>query len=175
MGKRSEFPRIERNYYPTPYEAVVPLFPHLSPYTEFDEPCCGDGRLIDHLQSEGHHCILGFDLEPQNDLPQGDLFDVFMCQGSQFITNPPWPAKHGRGEPTLSIIKHLSDLAPTWLLLSADFIHNKYFTQVSDRCRKVVSIGRVSWMGNGKAGVDNCIWILFDKTPGHTQFFGRTK
>jgi len=35
MGKRSNFDRIERDFYPTPIEAVEPLLDHL-PYGEFD-------------------------------------------------------------------------------------------------------------------------------------------
>ena len=29
MGKRSNFERIERDFYPTPEEALIPLLPHL--------------------------------------------------------------------------------------------------------------------------------------------------
>ena len=29
MGKRSNFPRVPRDFYPTPFEAVPPLVPHL--------------------------------------------------------------------------------------------------------------------------------------------------
>ena len=29
MGKRSDFERIPRDFYPTPYKAVLPLLPHL--------------------------------------------------------------------------------------------------------------------------------------------------
>ena len=45
MGKRSNFERIERDYYPTPYEAVLPLIPHLKRHgiETFAEPCAGDG------------------------------------------------------------------------------------------------------------------------------------
>jgi len=35
MGKRSDFERIPRDYYPTPIEAVEPLIAHL-PYEKFD-------------------------------------------------------------------------------------------------------------------------------------------
>lgn len=33
-------------------------------------------------------------------------------------------------------------------------------------CEKIVSVGRVSWEGNGIKGKDNCAWYLFDATQG---------
>ena len=38
MGKRSEFPRIAQDAYPTPAEAVAPLLPHLEPGRRFHRP-----------------------------------------------------------------------------------------------------------------------------------------
>jgi hypothetical protein len=52
-GQALHFARRERDFYPTPAEAVVPLLPHLSPRTRFSEPCAGDGALIDHLTARG--------------------------------------------------------------------------------------------------------------------------
>ena len=49
MGKRSDFERVPRDYYPTPFEAVRPLVPHLPDKGLFGEPCAGDGRLIRHI------------------------------------------------------------------------------------------------------------------------------
>jgi len=46
MGKRSSFKRVERDFYPTPREAVLPLLLHLEYGTAFSEPCAGDGALI---------------------------------------------------------------------------------------------------------------------------------
>ena len=51
MGRRSDFPRIPRDAYATPAEAVVPLLPFLAPATRFIEPCAGDGALTRHLRS----------------------------------------------------------------------------------------------------------------------------
>ena len=93
-----------------------------------------------------------------------------------FITNPPWPAIGQHGEPTVGMALHLSDIAPTWLLLSADFAHNKYFSKLADRCHKIVSVGRVKWIEGTKGpGKDNCAWYLFDNVPhGGTLFYGRS-
>lgn len=72
MSKRRKFERNPRDYYPTPYEAVPALIPHLiAPYTarghvaNFAEPCAGDGRLIRHLEKHGHKCVYACDIEPQ--------------------------------------------------------------------------------------------------------------
>lgn len=177
MGKRSTFPRRERDFYPTPEAAVVPLVRHLpqgSPVS-FWEPCAGDGALIRGLARQWRWgtCTKATDIEPQAEfIVRQDLFDVTECLPSLIITNPMWP--HRRGQPTIDTIKHLAALRPTWLLLSADFAHNAYFNEVSMLCDKIVSVGRVSWMDNGVSGKENSCWMLFDANNiGATRFFGR--
>ena len=64
MGKRSNFKRIPRDFYPTPIEAVYPLLEHLEEDFLFAEPCAGDGTLIDHLERKGV-CMWASDIEPQ--------------------------------------------------------------------------------------------------------------
>ena len=48
MGKRSDFERKPRDFYPTPMEAVEPLLPHLPEGFKFAEPCAGNGALVEH-------------------------------------------------------------------------------------------------------------------------------
>ena len=43
MGKRSDFERKPRDFYPTPIEAVEPLVEHLPKTFDFAEPCAGNG------------------------------------------------------------------------------------------------------------------------------------
>lgn len=64
MGKRSNFERLPRDFYPTPLAAVVPLLPHLD-YSHFVEPCAGNGALIDHLRDAGFHCVAACDIHPK--------------------------------------------------------------------------------------------------------------
>lgn len=189
MGKRSNFERVSHDLYDTPFEAVVPLSRFLHDVTAFIEPCAGHGMLIGHLEALGYSCALALDLVPAGDgIEQGDALNLdyhkIMDAGlepiaSHFITNPPWPAGRGRGgEPTMSLIRHLSSLLPTWMLLSADFMHNAYASTVLTHCFKIVSVGRVKWMpGSEHVGKENCAWYLFDKEPAwgdnHTKFFGR--
>jgi hypothetical protein len=147
MGKRSKFERHPRGLYPTPESAVRPLLPHLSTPVHFDEPCAGDGALVRHLEAEGHSLGVASDIQPMAvGIATSDARSIEICSGEMFITNPPWPEPNKRGDPTLSILMHLSALAPTWLLLPADFAHNIYFHKVAVRCRKIVSVGRVKWI-----------------------------
>lgn len=174
MGKRSTFLRRERDFYPTPESAVLPLVPHLPRIGSFWEPCAGDGALTVALTKNTNlFCSGASDIEPAyRGARKCDATEIVGGFADYFITNPPWPQRCG--EPTLSIAKHLASLAPTWLLLSADFAHNRYFAELAPICVKIVSVGRVSWMQNGTAGKDNCAWYLFDaKHIGQTRFFGR--
>jgi hypothetical protein len=174
MGKRSDFDRVERDFYPTPMKAVLPLLPHLEPESWFIEPCAGDGRLIDHLQAHGHRCTYGVDVEPIWPIQRvGDATSMHYNLGANdyFITNPPWDRKILH-----PIIENLSNQLPTWLLFDADWMHTKQAVPYLTRLEKVVSIGRVKWIEDSKSvGKDNCCWYLFwHKNEKQTQFFGRT-
>jgi len=172
MGKRSNFERRERDFYPTPYEAVIPLLDHLTPITRYIEPCAGTGDLINHLSKHGHKCELAGDIEPLNgawicDATDHEFHIPFDC----FITNPPWDRKILH-----QIIENLSRQAPTWLLFDADWMHTKQAAAYMDRLECIVSVGRVKWIPESKmTGKDNCCWYLFCDTPnGQTEFYGRT-
>ena len=79
MGKRSNFTRRDRDFYPSPREAVLPLLPHLEPGASFIEPCAGAGDLVRHLRDARHPCIWAFDTHPQSeDVQQFDAFDMRM-------------------------------------------------------------------------------------------------
>lgn len=171
MSKRTPgLPQRPRGFWPTPKEAVAPLIRYLPPMASYAEPCAGDGALISHLADlwEGGSCVWASDIEPQAvGIERADVFDVTF-RPDMFITNPPWAKGGKRGDPALSIIKHLANIAPTWALLPFDFAANDYFRQVSTMCVEIFPIGRVSWMGNGTPGKDNCSWMRFDamnRTP----------
>lgn len=171
MGKRSNFERVARDFYPTPEAAVLPLLPHLRPNTIFEEPCAGDGALKDILNRHGHDCRFSSDIEPQReDIVKSDFIDLWQTTCECFITNPPWDRKILH-----PLITHLSDIAPTWLLFDADWMHTKQSAEYMGRCVKIVSVGRVKWIPDSKmTGKDNCAWYLFDKNHnGPTEFYGR--
>jgi hypothetical protein len=179
VGKRSDFERKENDAYFTPYEAVPPLLPFLKPKTRFIEPCAGDGRLIRHLERHGHKCVYACDIAPQG--PKIEKLDCFtLFPGSLFtakkklprhnmiITNSPWER-----EPLHRMIEVFTEHADTWLLFDADWKHTVQAKPYRDLCKMVVSVGRVSWEGNGVGGKDNAAWYLFSKKPGPTIFVFR--
>lgn len=176
MGKRSDFERVERDFYPTPREAVLPLLPHIQGLPWFYEPCAGNGALVAHLENEGFDCIGASDIELRPGLVYPMLGDATcgtfdIPDVAAFITNPPWDRKILH-----PIIENLSDQRPTWLLFDADWMHTRQSAPFMPRLRKVVSVGRVKWIPDSKmTGKDNCAWYLFDKPSDQpTIFVGRS-
>lgn len=172
MGKRSEFSRISKDYYPTPKKAVLPLLKHLPENFTFIEPCAGDYRLVNHIENTTNGiCLDAYDVEPRNNKVRlGDALDNPSVNFDLFITNPPWDRKLLH-----PVIKHLSSIAPTWLLFDADWAHTKQSVEYIKHCKKIVSIGRVKWFEEtNMTGKDNCCWYLFDVNfNGVTEFIGR--
>ena len=179
MGKRSDFERKPRDYYPTPYEAVVPLLPYIITPTaargyksQFIEPMAGDGRLARHIETDGHKCVYMCDLEPQAEgIEKRDVlfFDKPLPPCDLIITNPPWER-----EVLHAAIERFTDHAPTWLLFDADWMHTVQAIPYRHMVAKIISIGRVSWEGNGVSGMDNCCWYFFLKNYNRpTEFIFR--
>lgn len=181
MGKRSDFERKPRDYYPTPQAAVTPLVPHLPKSFVFAEPCAGDGRLIEHLEKlTDSACSWASDIEPQTvdieELDALELAEEHLVGTDLIITNPPWIRTPKSGFLLHRMITHFSDLRPTWLLFDADWPHTVQSAElVKTRLSKIVSIGRVKWIEDSDGtGKDNCAWYLFEKTNGgRTEFVGR--
>ncbi|MFG6083903.1 hypothetical protein ACEUZ9_000138 [Paracoccus litorisediminis] len=174
MGKRSNFERIERDFYPTPPEAVAPLLSHLPLRARFFEPCAGDGALVRHLEAAGHHCVRASDIAPQAEWSEQRCVltrsPLPLGIAPLFITNPPWSR-----DILHRIILKLSKFAPTWLLFDADWMHTRQSGEFMQLLRKVVSVGRVRWIpGTKMTGKDNCCWYLFDaRRQGPVEFVGR--
>ena len=171
MGKRSNFERKPRDFYPTPFAAVVPLIEHLSNNFTFTEPCAGDGQLCRHLEYFGGTCMWASDIEPQlegvlqNDYTELGENEVF--ESGYIITNPPWDRSLLH-----PMIEHFTNLRPTWLLFDADWAHTKQSAPYMKKCAKIVSVGRIKWFGN-MTGKDNCAWYLFYNNDIETTFYGR--
>lgn len=172
MGKRSSFDRNPRDFYPTPIEAVKPLVAHLPKGRfGFDEPCAGDGRLVDHIFSLTDADVShASDIEPLVSwVDKCDVFD-YKVKSDLVITNPPWDRKILH-----PIIDHFRSQAPIWLLFDADWMHTKQSSEYMKYCKKVVSVGRVKWIEDSRhTGKDNCCWYLFDDDYNvDTIFYGR--
>ena len=169
MGKRSAFEQFPQDKYNTPESAVTPLLPHLAPHTQFVEPCVGEGYLVGCLKRAGHVLIGSYDL------PHDARLKRYAIEpGAMFVTNPPW-----RRDILHPIIINLSDQAPTWLLIDADWGHTRQSIPYLPRLRAIVSVGRIRSIPNSPYdGKDNCAWHLFDRPqPGELvpiHFVGRT-
>lgn len=175
MGKRSEFERVEKDFYRTPEKAVLPLLRHLAPGTVYAEPCAGDGALIDILARYGHRCIGAADIDPKrDDIPQGDALRMKVPAATQaIITNPPWTRTVMH-----PMIRHFARQRPTWTLFDSDWLFTGQAAEFMPILRKVVAVGRVRWIaGSTMDGKENAMWAMFDATrPRSTiEFYGREK
>ncbi len=185
MTKRAagKFERNERDFYATPEEPILKLLPELVNYNTFAEPMCGDGAIVRVLEARGWDAAHLSDMQPEGDMKSRaielDVMDLnyglHLEDVEVIVSNPPWPLppnKGGKGGiPTVPIINHLRQLAPTWLLLSSDFMHNKYFADLHPFCSKVIAVGRVSWQGNGVKGLDNAAWYRFEANLAENDWF----
>jgi len=177
MTKRAsgQFGRRASDFYPTPAAAVVPLIPHLhrTGVKTFAEPCCAEGDLIKHLESEGLHCVARGDIrdDPPRDARGWVSKDFWSADAS--ITNPPWEAKL-----MAEIMWHQSDFVPSWFLVYSDWLFTHQSAKlVGARCTDIVPIGRVKWFPESKSvGFDNCCWIrLQANDPQLTIFWPMVK
>lgn len=175
MGKHAKTPkfeRVKRDFYPTPLDAVIPLFPHLPKNYNFIEPCAGDGRLIRHLEGDGHRCIYAADIEPQAEgIERRDCLMIGEklppCEA--IITNPPWER-----EPLHKMIDLFRNHAPTWLLFDAGWMFTGQAAPYLPFCHSIVTVGRVKWFENSKgAGMEDCAWYGFTKHEIATVFYGK--
>lgn len=164
MGKRSNFERKERDFYPTPEAAVRPLVETIKPML-YVEPCAGDGALISILQKYGFPCQWASDLEPaQNNrtnmcITQMNAFDMPKIN-SPIITNPPWDRKILH--PMIEHFVMIAGRHPVWLLFDADWLYTQQSRPYSKMLRHIIPVGRVKWIpGSKNTGKDNCAWYCF--------------
>jgi hypothetical protein len=153
MGKRSNFKRRERDFYPTPYAAVLPLIPHLRGVRAFAEPCCGDGALIRHLESFGLRCTYAGDISTGQDALALDHYGA----ADALVTNPPFTRKLMH-----RLIEHFQCIAPTWLLMELDWEATQQAVPFLPHCSDIVVIGRVKWFAESKhTSKENFDWYRF--------------
>lgn len=166
MGKRSNFERVERDFYPTPYEAVKPLCTVFPQPITYYEPCVGNRDLVKHLTTFGYICM------GESDIAQDATITQYGDWGHEyFITNPPWDRKILH-----PLIHNLRLQRPTWLLFDADWMHTKQSSEFMEFCRTILSVGRVKWIPDSKmTGKDNCCWYEFVpwRIRSDTVFIGR--
>lgn len=164
MGKRSKFERKKNDFYPTPYEAVLPLLKHIQSETRYIEPCVGAGDLCNHLYQHSHVCVASYDLPDNATTKQYNVIGV-----DYFITNPPWTRQLLH-----PLIDNLRNQLPTWLLFDAGWMHTKQAKDYLPYCHKIVTVGRVKWIPDSKYGsLDDSCWYLFKSNTAPTIFYGK--
>lgn len=167
MGKRSNFERVEKDFYRTiDPRAITPLLPFVQGLTYY-EPCYGEGDLVGLLNPYAA-CVGYSDINNGKDALK---LNYSSLNGANIIiTNPPWTR-----DILHQLIIHLSSLKPTWLLFDADWAHTKQSSEYMKICSDIVSVGRLIWIeGTKTSGKDNCAWYRFDsKFNGITKFHGR--
>jgi hypothetical protein len=153
MGKRSNKRRRKLDFYPTPFKATQPLIPYLSGVRRFAEPCCGDGRLVRHLESFGLVCVYAGDIADGRDA----LAHTDYGNPEAIVTNPP----HTH-EVLAKLLPHFIRIAPVWLLLPMDFASNARDAVFLATSTDVVPFGRVRWIdGTADVSKDNFGWFRF--------------
>lgn len=182
MGRRSNLKRIGKDAYDTiDGRAFPPLLRQLKRPVKYWEPCAGEGRLVDALSSQGHHCVAATDIQPRDegiyrlDALRATAEDVNATGAEFIITNPVWsrPLMH-------AMIDHFSKIRPTWLLFDAAWMHTvqdrvakrhgvKTAPELLMHCHKIVTVGRLIWIpGTSMAGKDDVCWYLFDQSTPRT-------
>jgi hypothetical protein len=175
---QSAFAKDALNRYDTiDPRAVAVLLPHLHRRTRFIEPCAGKGDLVRQLVAAGHWCSAAFDIAPRADgIEQQDAITWHNPGNrweSQIITNPPfdWPVV------SAMLANWADQVAFSWLLLEASFMHTQRAGALMQRCRKIVTIGRLKWAAESEhSSTKDYCWYQFiaDSAPGTTAaFYGR--
>lgn len=179
MGKRSDFPKKDRDFYGTVDNKVLrqPFLDKIKGKT-YAEPCYGHGDLEALLLP---YATLKYKCDVRATNVACKVQDAMTLTREQLkgcdliITNPPFTRNV-----LLPMIDHFSNLKPTWLLLPADYMHNAYFGPYIEKCTRVVSIGRICWFptdeGKRVASTDNFCWYFWPKgatNDGTTEFIGR--
>ena len=151
MGKRSSFPRRERQLRHTivggPAAIRISAATHevLRTLSRREQYLCG------HLTAAGHVLVGSSDEELDARTTQYRI-----PEDSVFITNPPWD------RPTLhAILTNLSNQAPAWLLIDADWAHTRQSIPYLPSVRTIVATGRHrSIPGTKFTSKDNACWHL---------------
>ena len=133
---------------------MPPLIPHLRGVRTFAEPCCGDGALVNHLESHGLRCVYQGDIATGQDALALEQYG----DAAQIITNPPYtrPLMH-------ALIQHFARILPTWLLLESDWAYTKQAGPFMPCCSDIVSVGRLRWIaGTTMSSMENFAWFRFD-------------
>ena len=133
-----------------------PLIPYLRAAASVPLPSrvLATAHLVRHLESFGLRCVYAGDIRSGQDALALDHYGA----ADAIITNPPWSRDVLHG-----LITHFQNIAPTWLLLDADWKQTRQAAPFLPHCSDIVAIGRVKWIeGSKHTGKDNACWYKFD-------------
>ncbi|MET4514302.1 hypothetical protein [Bradyrhizobium sp. I1.7.5] len=173
MGKRSNLPRVARDFYPTPLRGATPLFQFLrrDGIKTFAEICAGPSpdkyQLVQHLEAGGFHAAYAGDVATGQDalkLTKADLNGA-----DAIVTNPPtkyeWENPKGSTTHLLChLLQHGLDLGvPAWWLIAHDFVTSLKAAPYLKYCPDIVVIARMKWFPGSEFGaMDSFSWFKFD-------------
>jgi len=108
-------------------------------------------------------CVYAGDIRSGQDALALDYYGA----ADAIITNPPYTR-----ELMHRLIEHFQRIAPTWLLLEADWASTRQAAPFMASCSDIVAIGRVKWIeGSKHTGKDNHAWYRFDIRHKNGPFF----
>jgi hypothetical protein len=113
-------------------------------------------------------CVHAGDISSGQDALELDHYGA----ADAIITNPPYTR-----DPMHRLIEHFRCIAPTWLLLPADWVSTLQAVPYLAYCSDIVTIGRVKWFENSRyTSKDNFAWYRFDaKYKGATAVHRRNQ
>lgn len=156
MSKRTKTDNALKNpkdFWPTPFKPIRKLAEVLPPFTVYEEPCAGDGAILRGLYD--HLCGDAYDFMPRAIGIRGA--DALTVRPKYLvITNPPY-----RRSLLQPLLDHWIGRHECWLLLPLDMASNVWTNPYMRYVDRILPLGRVSWMQNGKAGMENSCWFHF--------------
>ena len=168
MGKRSDFPRRERDFYATPLKGAKPLFPFLvrDGVKTFAEVCAGQDDLVRHLEFAGLRCAYKGDIATGQDALKLKIADL---NGAQMvITNPPTKYPEERGSTTrllCDLVQHFLEIeVPAWWLIHHDWVTSLRAVPFLKHCSDIVPSPRLKWIeGTRDGAMDSFSWFRIDR------------
>ena len=156
MSKRSSFEKVPKDFYATVDPNAIPL--KLIEFVRgksYASPCYGNGDLEDLLMDVA---ICRWRSDIRKTVGSSKVWDATCLSKHELercdiiLENPPYTK-----DVLLPMIDRFMGLKPTWLLLPADLMHNKYFRPYMKMCNEVISVGRLYWFTND--------WVVDKELP----------
>ncbi len=161
MSKRGDT-HIKDDKVDTPTSVADRLVPYLDPNEQISEPCAGANVLAAQLEARGLHIAEAYDIEPRD--RKVEMSDIANRRPLHLVvTNPPYGRKT-----RLRVLNALLEAeCRAWLLIPSDWLTGQWFAPFAPHAAKIVPVGRVSWLGNGRGGYDNSTWVYFEFAEVH--------